>query len=324
MKFLKLLLLLPIIALLTACGSENVEIPELRMGTGGEGGMYYSYGTQLAKLVAAEGKIRPIQVQATSGSASNLRLFYEKVLDLAIVQSDTLSDAINGRGNFANVGKASGYAAVAAIYPEVCQIVVAKDSDIHTVNDLVGKRVSISDRESGSMRNAEQILSAHGITKDMFSPLYMPFAEATAALQDGMIDAFFVTAAVPSLPITNLTDKKEIRLLSIAPDAQQKLMQLYGGYTQYTIPADSYKGQSADVSTIAVKAVLVASVEVPDKEISYLTEFVLKNYDKLPHDLNVKLDVNFSTEDVPAGFHAGAAQFYKSQGVTVDVYDGKH
>ena len=323
MKVLKLLLLLPIITLLTACGSDTSKSPELRMGTGGEGGMYYSYGTQLAKLVAADGKIRPLQVQATSGSASNLRLFQEKVIDLAIVQSDTLFDAINGRGNFANVGKASGYAAVAAIYPEVCQIVVAKDSDIHTVNDLVGKRVSISDRESGSMRNAEQILSAHGITKDMFSPMYMSFAEEVAALQDGMIDAFFVTAPVPSTPITNLTDKKEIRLLSIEPDVQQKLMDVYGGYTQYTIPADSYKGQSADVSTIAVKAVLVASTELPDKEVAYLTEFVLTNADKLPHDKNFKLDVTFATEDVPASFHAGAAKFYKSRGVTVDVFDSK-
>ena len=323
MKFLKLLLLLPIIALMTACGSDNKPLPELRFGTGGEGGMYYSYGTQLAKLVAADGKIRPLDVMATSGSASNLRLFGEKAVDIAIVQSDTLSDAVNERGNFTNAGKPT-YAAVAAVYPEVCQIVVAKDSDIKTINDLVGKRVSISDRESGSMKNAEQILSAHGITKEMFSPLYMPFAEAAQALQDDIIDAFFVTAAVPSLPITNLTNNKEVRLLSIAPDAQQKLMQLYGGYTQYTIPANSYKGQADEVSTIAVKAVLVANVEVPDKEVAYLTEFVLKNYDKLPHDSNVKLDVNFSTEDVPAGFHAGAAQFYKSQGVTVDVYDGKH
>ena len=319
MKILKLLLLLPIIALLTACGSDNAQSPELRMGTGGEGGMYYSYGKALAKLVADDGKIRPLQVQATSGSASNLRLFQEKVLDLAIVQSDTLSDAINRRGNFLNAGKPS-YAAVAAIYPEVCQIVVAKDSDIQTVNDLVGKRVSVSDRESGSMRNAEQILAAHGMTFGMIKPMYMSFAEEAQALQDGMIDAFFVTAAVPSTPITNLADMKEIRLLPIAPEIQQKIMKIYDGYTQYTIPADSYKGQSADVSTIAVKAVLVASIAVPDKEVAYLTEFVLKNADKLPHDPNVKLDVNFATKDVPSGFHAGAVNFYKSQGVAVNSF----
>ncbi|MBR1804829.1 MAG: TAXI family TRAP transporter solute-binding subunit [Selenomonadaceae bacterium] len=320
MKFLKLLLLLPIIALCFGCGSTKPpESDVLRLGTGGEGGMYYTYGTKLAELIAADGKIRPLDVKTSSGSASNLRLFKEKAIDLAIVQSDTLSDAINGRGNFSNDGKGFSYAAVAAVYHEVCQIVVLKDSGIQTVNDLVGKRVSISDLESGSMKNALQILEAHGITKEMFSPLYMSFAEAAAALQDGMIDAFFVTAAVPSVPITKLTDAKEIRLLSISEDAQQKLIDVYGGYTQYKIPANIYKGQTEEVSTIGVKAVLVASTEVPDKEISYLTEFVLKNYEKLPHDKNVKLDVNFAVENVAAGFHSGAAKFYESQGVTVDV-----
>ena len=325
MKFLKLLLLLPIIALCFGCGSTKPpEIDVLRVGTGGQGGMYYTYGTELAQLIAEDGKIRPLDVKTTSGSASNLRLFKEKAIDLAIVQSDTLSDAINGRGNFSNDGKGFNYAAVAAIYPEVCQIVVLKDSDIKTVNDLVGKRVSISDLESGSMKNAVQILEANGITKEMFSPLYMSFAESAAALQDGMIDAFFVTAAVPSIPITNLADKKEIRLLSISEAAQKNLTSLYSGYTQYKIPANEYKGQTEEVSTIAVKAVLVASTEVPDKEISYLTEFVLKNYEKLPHDDNIKLDVNFAVEDVPASFHAGAAKFYKSQGVTVDVFADKN
>ena len=324
MKFLKFLLLLPIIALCFGCGSKQTVNEELRFGTGGEGGMYYAYGTALAKLTADDGKIRPLDVKTTSGSTSNLRLFKEKALDLAIVQSDTLSDAINGRGNFADDGKGLGYAAIAALYPEVCQIVVLKDSGIQTVNDLAGKRVSISDLESGSMKNAIQILEAHGITKEMFSPLYMSFAEEAAALQDDMIDAFFVTAPIPSLPITNLANTKEIRLLSISEDVQQKLMSGYSGFTQHKISANTYKGQTEEVSTIAVKAVLVASTKVPDKEISYLTEFVLKNSEKLPHDENFKLDVNFATDDVPAGFHAGAAKFYESQGVKVEVFDGKN
>lgn len=325
MKFLKFLLLLPIIALCFGCGSENTtNINELRLGTGGEGGMYYTYGTKLAELTADDKKIRPLDVKKTSGSASNLRLFQEKAVDLAIVQSDTLSDAINGRGKFANDGKDLNYAAVAAIYPEVCQIVVLKNSGIQTVNDLVGKRVSISDLESGSMKNALQILEAHGITKEMFSPMYMSFAKSAEALQDDIIDAFFVTTCVPSLPITNLANKKEIRLLSISEEAQKNLMNLDGSYTQYKISANSYNGQTEEISTIAVKAILVASTKIPDKEISYLTEFVLKNYEKLPHDENIKLDVNFATEDVPAGFHSGAATFYKSQGITVDVFGNKN
>ena len=182
MKFLKLLLLLPIIGLCVGCGgiAENPPSKELSLGTGGTGGVYYIYGTELAKLVNDNEKIRPIIVKTTPGSAANVNLLQEKYLDLGIVQSDTLSNAINGQGSFAEVGKGSGYAAVAAVYTEVCQIVVPKNSNIKTVNDLVGKRVSVSEHGSGSMQNAEQILAAHELNFDKLTPVYMTFMEAAA------------------------------------------------------------------------------------------------------------------------------------------------
>ncbi|MBR4384618.1 MAG: TAXI family TRAP transporter solute-binding subunit, partial [Selenomonadaceae bacterium] len=127
MRVLKFLLLLPIIALCFGCGSQSTN-NYLRFGTGGTGGMYYAYGTELAKKISTDGKTRPLDVKTTAGSAANLRLLHEKFLDLAIVQSDTLSNAVNGLGVFAAVGEGSGYAAVAGLYTEACQIVVAKDS----------------------------------------------------------------------------------------------------------------------------------------------------------------------------------------------------
>ena len=326
MKLLKLLVLLPIIALCFGCGDDVIEKPQkkdLSLGTGGTGGVYYAYGSELAKLVHADGKFPPIVVKTTPGAGANVRLLQEKYLDLGIVQSDTLSNAINGQGAFADIGKGSGYAAVAAVYTEVCQIIVPKDSEIKTVGDLVGKRVSVSEQGSGSMQNAEQILAAHGLNFEMLTPLYMSFAEAAAALQEGNIDAFFVTAIVPASPVVNLTDNLEIRVLPISEDVQNDMQKTYSGYTHYTIPANTYKGQTEEISTIGVKAVLVASTDLKNDDIAYLTELVLTNAEKLPHDKNIKVDVNFAVEDVPASFHAGAAKYYKSQGVTVKTYDGK-
>ncbi|MBR1804859.1 MAG: hypothetical protein IJ774_00575, partial [Selenomonadaceae bacterium] len=83
-------------------------------------------------------------------------------------------------------------------------------------------------------------------------------------------------------------------------------------------------GQSADVQTIGVKAVLVASTELKDDEVAYLTEFIFRNADKLPHNMSdAKLGTKYAVEDIPASFHAGAAKFYDTQGVKVNVYSGK-
>ena len=323
MKAVKLLLLLPIIALLIGCGGEKSAGNAIRFGTGGTGGMYYAYGTELAKMIDAEGKGHVLDVKMTAGSAANLRLLREKFLDIAIVQSDTLSNAINGRGVFAAAGPGVGYAAVAGLYTEACQIVVTKNSGINNVSDLVGKRVSVGERESGVLQNAEQILMAHGLTFEMIETVYMSFTDAATAMEKGQIDALFITAGAPTAAIADLADKKEIKILSIEPDVQNNMMKLYKGYTRCTIPADTYKGQSEDVQTIGVKAVLVASTDLKDDTVTFLTEFIFKNAEKLPHNTSDKLTVDYAIQDIPASFHAGAAKFYDMQNVKVNVYSGK-
>ena len=323
MKALRLLLLLPIIALLVGCGDNSASDTTLRFGTGGSGGMYYAYGNELAKILHADKKDHNVDVKTTAGSAANLRLLREKFLDIAIVQSDTLSNAVNGKGIFAEVGPGVGYAAVAGLYTEACQIVVAKDSQIMSVNDLVGKKVSVGEKESGVLQNAEQILMAHGLTFEMIEPNYLSFTDSAKALAEGQIDAFFITAGAPTEAVLSLAVNKGVRLLSIAPDVQNNMMKLYKGYTRCIIPANSYPGQDEEVSTIGVKAVLVASTDLSDNEVAYLTEFVFKNADKLPHNTTDKLTNKYAVEDIPASFHAGAAKFYEQQGIKVNVYSGK-
>ena len=324
MKKLLLILLSLTLLILSGCGGEQKSASNAtRFGTGGTGGMYYAYGNELAKLIQAEGKARALDVKTTAGSAANLRLLREKFLDVAIVQSDTLSNAINGRGVFAAAGPGVGYAAVAGLYTEACQIIVNKNSGIMEIGDLVGKKVSVGERESGVLQNAEQILMSHGLTFEMLEVSYLSFSDSAAALERGEIDAFFITAGAPTAAIADLANKKDIQLLSIAPDIQNNMMKLYKGYTRCTIPANTYAGQTEDVQTIGVKAVLVANTDLSADEVTYLTEFIFKNAEKLPHNTTDKLTNEYAVQDIPSSFHAGAAKFYEAQGVKVNIYSGK-
>ena len=139
-----LLLSCLLLSCLAGCSGAS---DELRLGTGGTGGVYYAYGNALApSLKEATGW--DVSVKETTGSEANLELLTGNLADLAIVQSDTLQFAAVGEGSFE--GRVlSGYSAVAGLYDEVCQIVVTKDSGITSINDLAGKRVSIGAENSG-------------------------------------------------------------------------------------------------------------------------------------------------------------------------------
>ena len=100
--------------MLCSCG----EPPGLRLGTGNPGGIYYAYGTVLRELDDCG-----IDVKKTEGSRANMRLMKEGFLDLAIVQSDVLAEAVSGRfrrhpGDWREGGRGAVLRSVPDNYPE--------------------------------------------------------------------------------------------------------------------------------------------------------------------------------------------------------------
>ena len=303
-----------LVAGLAGCAKSGDEI---RMGTGGIGGTYYAYGSALGQIMEQGGQ-GTWNVKTTAGSAANLRLISEGILDMGIVQSDVLEEAANGIGRFEGK-KIGGFSAVAGLYTEACQIVTSADSGIMTVEDLMGKRVSLGEEESGVLLNAEAILLANGLTTEVLVPSYLSFADSAAAMQKGEIDAFFCTAGAPTAAVSQLAENMDIRVLSLDQRTIRQMKNLFGGYVDCEIPAGTYAGQTEKVNTIGVKAVLVSSVETDQNKVYGITGQLFANADKLQYATNVNtpVELTFATEGIPGGFHPGAAKYYSEQGITV-------
>ncbi len=286
-------LLLP----LAGCSNKN----ELRVGTGNAGGTYYSYGTELMEALKTENKALKFKVCETAGSAANIRLISDGYLQLAFTQSDMLWDA--GDEN------AKGFSALAGLYTEACQIVVPASSDIKSVSDLYGKRVSLGEEESGVLQNAKQILFAYGMDESMTKAQYLSFTSSAEAMKNGELDAFFCTAGVPTPAVYELSKELPIRLIPVDGPQAERISEQYGGYTNCTVKAGTYVGQGEDVSTLAVKNVLVASDSLSAETVKDILEGVVAHTD-------VSLD--FAVEDIPIGFHKGAVQYYADNGIIVE------
>ena len=315
-------LALTVLVFLSGCSRHSKE---LRLGTGNTSGTYYAFGNALAHQLREENNALTMTVKNTAGSAANLRLLREGFLQFAIVQSDTLSDAVNGEGVFSQAGTYKGYAAIAGLYTEACQIIVSASSDIQTVRELIGRKVSIGEAESGVRKNAEEILLSYGLTLQMIEPVSLSFTDSAAALERGEIDAFFCTAGAPTTAVSELVGRMEIRLLSLSPESLGNLMALGGGYTPCTIPAFTYPGQADVVSTVGVKAVLVADSSVEKDTVAVITKSLLEKGDKLRGIVNIAIpdDSEYAVKDIPCPFHAGSAAYYAERGISVEVAAGE-
>ena len=119
-----------------SCFCSCCKRSEIKLGSGNDGGIYYKFADTLSDIDESITNIR------TAGSQANMRLLKDGFINMGIVQSDVLSEAVNGTGDF-NGNKINNVRAVAALYMESFQIIVPADSDIQTPADLKGKKVSV-------------------------------------------------------------------------------------------------------------------------------------------------------------------------------------
>ena len=300
----------------TGC-SKEVENNNIHLATGGTGGTYFAYGNAL-KNVAKQESDMDMSIQISAGSAANIRLIENNIVDMAIVQNDTLTDAVGGKGEFEG-NPVKKTKAVAGLYTENYQIVVNKKLQIKSVEDLKGLRVSVGEEGSGVLKNAKNILKAYGLTVNDIDVRYLSFDDAATALKNGEIDAFFVTAATPTKAVSELADANvPIDILSLDDRAVRFLENSYDGYSVTTIKAGTYKGINKDITTVGVMAVLVANENVSASHIDTILNLLKKHHESFGkisgNTLNMFAENTLDSIDAP--FHKAAAKWYGDNGIT--------
>ena len=301
------------VAILTMfCSCKRSEI---KLGSGNEGGIYYKFADTLSDIDENITNIR------TAGSQANMRLLKDGFINMGIVQSDVLSEAVNGTGDF-NGNKINNARAVAALYMESFQIIVPADSDIQTPADLKGKKVSVGEEDSGVAKNAEYILNSVSLDYNMIDVRNMNYQKSAEALKNGSIDAFFVVLGAPCDIITQLSEEMDIRILPLDDRTISYMTNLYDGYYETVIKAGTYKGIDEDVKTVGVKAVLVASQKMDSDTVADITKMLFEENDQIKKRISfANNDTKFATDNIPCAFHKGAVEYYNSIGTAITEED---
>lgn len=261
------------------CGGGDSGEKFIHIATGGTAGTYYPIGNSIADLINRDVKDVNASAQSTGASVANINMLASGQVEMAIVQNDIAYYALNGTELFDK--KVENLRGIASLYPETCQFVTLDGSGIHSISDLKGKRVAVGPQGSGVECNVRQILKVYGMTYDDISPQFLSFAEASAALSDGNIDVACLTAGYPTASVQDIASKKQIRLIPLDSDKIDALISDYPFYTRTTIPGNTYQGFSAEVPTVSVMAILVATDKL-DAQIGYdITKAMFARGEKL-------------------------------------------
>ena len=316
-KILTAILVLAMLLTMAACGGTGAKTAMV-MGTGSTVGTYYGYGGVLGQYIGNNAGI-DVTVVSTDGSKANIQGIDIGDYQLGLVQSDVMSYAWQGTRSFEEDGKVEGFRVVAGLYAESVQL-ITMNPDIKTVADLKGKAVSIGAPGSGVYFNAMDVLTAAGLAETDIKAQYQSFGDSTDALKDGKIDAAFIVAGAPTPAVTELCTTNNAFLVPIDGDVAAKMMEACPFYTEYVIPAGSYKGQAEDVRTVTVKATLIVSADADEEAVYNLTKAIFDHTAEIAAEngKGAELSIENATSGMTAPFHPGAAKYFAEKGVTVE------
>ncbi len=288
---------------------------QLVIATGGTAGTYYPLGGALAQIFNSKVKNVNAIAQTTGASVENVRLISKKEVDIAFVQNDITDYAYNGEEVFKE--KLANFGVMASLYPEIVQIVVSADSNIKSVADLKGKKVSVGAAGSGVEANARQILNAYGLTYKDISPNFLSFAESADQFKDKHLDAIFVVAGAPTAAIQDISASRKVRILSIPRQMSEKIQKKYPFFSEITIPANTYSGQAEEVTTLAVRAMLIVRKDLDEGLVYNLTKALFDNQPELAnaHAKGKEIKLADALTGVSTPIHPGAARFYREKGL---------
>ena len=257
-----------------------------------------------------------VTAQATGASAENLRLISKGDAEFATVQNDVMDYAYNGTDMFAGQ-KLPNLASIGTLYPEVVQIAASASSGIKSVDDLRGKRVSVGDAGSGVEFNAKQILEGYGISFSDIKKNNLSFKESAEGLQNGTLDACFITAGVPNAALQELAFTAGLILIPVNGDKADAICAKYGFYTKTVIPAGTYKGTDRDTEALAIKATLAVNANLDENTVYAMTKALFENLDELgaAHAKGKEVTAESAVTGISVPFHPGAAKYYKEIGV---------
>lgn len=280
-------------------------------------GVYYQVALQLSNMMNKHAADKYNYIgRPTGGSVFNINAIDRGAFDFAVAQSDRNWQGFNGAADWE--GKPiAGLRSVFSMHPETVLLVTRKDAGIKTVMDMKGKRINIGNPGSGQRGNAEDVLRIYGLdyNKD-FSAEALQQAEASRALVDQKIDAFFFTVGNPSAAIEEPAQSVDLDIIPINSDGIKDFVAKHPYYIMTTIPAGTYKGVDKGVETYAVTATVISSESVAEEVVYDMVKTVFENLEELKasHAAFRNLNPKEMLQGLSAPLHPGAIKYYKEKG----------
>ena len=279
----------------------------LTLAAGTSSGESYILGNALKTVVERHYPRIRITLLETGGTVENLQMLEHGRAQLATAQAD--------------IPPGPRARALAVLYDDTFQLLVAKDSQAQSLVDLRGQRIALV-QSGGQYQSFLRVVEHFGLQAADFHFVGTNDANAAEAFLKGQADAIFRVRAIGDPSIEQLVQSGRVRFLPIEHAAAMKIK--YPSFQAALIPVGAYLGNppvpTQDFPTVAVHRTLLARDTASVTAIRAVTEVLIERRQEMMEEIpggmtEVRLLlVQVRRPEPQAGLgpalHPGALSFY--------------
>jgi len=271
---------------------------------------------ETASLCGPAGLI--VSARVADGAVANVLSVNSGASGSGLAQADLVAHAAAGQGAFAGHGAALRLRAIANLYGKAVHLIAAADSGIETVEDLRGKRVSLSSEDSGSIVTARAVLQAYRVPEWRLNRNFDPPEVAARLLRDGELDAFFFVGSAPVALVEQLIGEQIAVLVPLDGPGRDRLVAEQDYLAPYILPAGVYPGAPA-TETVSVSTLWITNAAMPDPLVYALVRAIYNPRNRPLVEVRFTgsdfLELESAMSNSPIPFHPGVLQYYAEAGV---------
>lgn len=251
---------------------------DLLIGTGESGSFSFFTGRTICRAVNRHTDGLSCTTVPTSEKAHTMTNLQGGSLDMAIVNSKVVSDAMYHSGDFRYLGiDYYNLRLVLPMYRVPISIVARHDARVNVMADLKGKSVNGGAPSSLNALVFDQIMTALGWEKSEFS-LYQSLPDTSSqdviAFNNGTVQAMLHIGIHPDKKLAQSLYHSKGKIVGITGPAIDRLVGQKVGFTNSFIDSGLYPFLPDKIKTLALETMLIATEDTDDETVETVLEAI--------------------------------------------------
>jgi len=241
-------------------------------------------------------------------------------LDIVLVDSLMLYDAIHKINYFEFMDISyDNLRGLVPLYDVPVTLIVRRDADIQSLEDLKGKRINAGAPRSSRHLATDTIMRVKNWSKQdfrLFGELPASHGQDTMAFCHGAIQAMLHIGVHPDSSLQQLFRLCQADFVNMNDTDIKKLVDDHPAFTSIRIDRDTYPSQSEAVTTFGTRAELIASIDLDEQTVYKIMDVIYSNQKQLKrsHPALSLFGADNHKRKTGLQLHPGAARFFSDKG----------